>query len=95
MRTQAQQDLLQENPQFEVLDRLTDGDLLIADQIDRPTAALEHPHRQSTPYVLTRDGKVQEVGYHYRYFHLRNIPAVFASDCSPSLSGLHYPQNHN
>lgn len=95
MHTKAQTKRLEKNKRFQVLDTLTDGDLLIVDPVNRPTSALDHPHTESAPFILTREGKVHEIGYHYRYYHVQNIPAYGDEDTLPSLNGPQYPRNHN
>lgn len=95
MYTQQQQHQLHKNPHRKVLDKLIDGDLLIVFTINRPIENLDHPHPESIPYILTKDGKVQGIGYHYRYYHLADIPAYGAEDAPPSLTGPQLIRNHN
>ena len=60
--SKSQIDLLAKNRHFESLSMLDDGDLLVVDIATTTTT-------DARPYVLTRDGRVQSIQYHYRYSH--------------------------
>ena len=55
--TSEQRAVLADTPYLVALDELPDGDLLVEDKDGYG------------PYILTRDGKVQEVKYHYHIWH--------------------------
>jgi len=90
MYTQKQNALLSKNTQFQVLDELPDGDLLVIDQINKPSGLFIRTHAEDRLYILTRIGYIQDVNYHYRYFHGKNIHAFHADRAQPSVDGANY-----
>lgn len=72
-RTAAQERLLCDNPHLIAVERLSDGDLLVVD--NQPAPPNFFPTGPYGPYVLTRDGKVQDVNYHFAVYH--KVPAPY------------------
>ena len=69
--TPEQQALFGKNRHLVPVSRLDDGDWLVLDNQDPGYHwALTH----FGPYVLTRDGKVQDVNYHYKVYHGYEVP---------------------
>lgn len=91
MFTLGQQEVLDNNDRFYVLERLPDFDLLVLDTICRPFQLPGFNHCESNAYILTRTGKIQEISYHYRYYHSEDVPAYHSRGASPSLNGDNAP----
>jgi len=71
--SQAQINLLARNDHLVAVEVLTDGDLLV---LDTGTANLEaFLDGHFGPYILTRNGRLQGVNYHYRHGHRVDVPA--------------------
>jgi hypothetical protein len=70
--TVSQETLLVNNPLFVVASYLDDGDLLILDTTPTDSPVFIDGH--FGPYVLTREGYVQNVHYHYRRNHGLAVP---------------------
>lgn len=60
-----------------VLNTLPDGDMLVADK-DAATDQRGVVIHEFGPYILTRDGALQSVPYHYHHYHDRPIPCAGA-----------------
>jgi hypothetical protein len=56
--SQVQVGILEKNPHLIPRDILPDGDMLVSDQ-----------DQEFGPYILTRDGTVHDVEYHYDKYH--------------------------
>lgn len=95
MQTHGQRKILVANKHFHVLDEMPDGDLLIVDQINRPRGKLINTHAEERTYILTRSGNVQNINYHYRYYHAENIHAFRAERSPPSMHGPAHLHNLN
>lgn len=95
MHTHAQRKILVANKHFHAIDELPDGDLLIIDQVNRPSGQLIRTHAEERAYILDRKGNVQGLGYHYRYYHAQNIHAFRAEDSPPSMDGPAHLHNLN
>ncbi len=63
-----------------VVEVLADGDLLVLDTGAANPAVFPDGH--FGPFILTGDGKIQDVNYHYRHSHGVDVPAYpFAPAC--------------
>jgi hypothetical protein len=72
--TPEQMAILARTVHLVVVEALADGDLLA---LDTGAANPEvFPDGHFGPFILTGDGKVQDVNYHYRYGHGVGVPAV-------------------
>jgi hypothetical protein len=71
MDTPEQQQVLERNTHLRRVSTLEDGDLLIIDLgiADRSV----FPNGHFGPYVLTKEGYVQDVNFHYQMHHLIGI----------------------
>jgi hypothetical protein len=94
--TQAQATFLERNSHLVPVERLADGDLLCLDRMQWPEEAWKNTPLEGEhfgPYVLTTDGKVQGVTYHYEREHgvilEREGPCVwgYCSVCGFALTG--------
>jgi len=72
--TSKQAKFLRENmTHLEMVSMLDDGDMLIVDTGKPMDSSWNNGHYG--PYVLTTDGKLQDVNYHYAHEHsVGNIP---------------------
>jgi hypothetical protein len=80
--TGEQREIYVKNPHLVPAALLPDGDWLILDA--GPVGANGEP---MGPYILTRDGKVQRVNYHYRYYHGFDVPAGDGPTSESSMTG--------
>lgn len=87
MTTPDQQEMLDDNSQFHVLTELADGELLIAYFFYMPMSHTTEPTGETRIFILTREGPVQEVAFHYRYYHNEDIPAYLCKESPPSSNG--------
>lgn len=89
MTTTYQDAVLRNNPHLQIASMLDDDDLLILDT----TPDLHHPtgtHPQVFgPYILLRNGYIQDVNYHYRFYHNMNVPVDTHHYAPPSYCGFH------
>lgn len=60
--TSQQVSALEGKPHLNPIEVLSDGDLLMTDNESKPDYPLG-------PYILTKDGKIQDVNYHYSNYH--------------------------
>ena len=60
--TPQQINTLESCPHLDPIEVLSDGDLLVIDNESKPDYTLG-------PYILTKDGKIQGVDYHYSNYH--------------------------
>jgi len=73
--TPAQQEMLGKNSYFIPADILSDGDVLILQDAGPMGGPYEGRHiAKYLAYVLTRDGKVQGLSYHYQNYHELGAP---------------------
>ena len=70
--TREQVNLLGANTHLLAVSTLEDGDLLVLDT--SPTSPDVFPDGHFGPYVLTTEGHLQDVNYHYREHHLLDVP---------------------
>lgn len=88
MHTKQQQKVLDDNKCFVVASVLEDRDLLILDT----TPVYEHidgvTSKPFGPYILLKNGWVQGVNYHYRFYHQVDVPADTHAYADPSTDGF-------
>jgi hypothetical protein len=77
-KTPQQEVLLMHNPHLVAAERLSDGDWLLLDKGSAPDRIFPNGHYG--PYILTTDGKVQNVNYHYATYH--GLPVPFGEGVS-------------
>ena len=88
--TPEQQQLLADNDHFIPAAILDDGDLMILQDAGPMGGPYEGEHiAKYLPYVLTRDGKVQGLSYHYQNYHevgaILDTPITLVRQPSPAL----------
>ena len=71
--TPAQAKILQRNPHLMPVDMLHDGDILLIDTADFPRAEACLMEPRFGPYVLTQNGRVQDLTTHYIWNHPQDI----------------------
>ena len=73
--TTEQEATLADNERFILAGILDDGDLLILEDAGPMGGRYEGGHiAKHDPWILTRDGKVQGLSYHYQYHHELGAP---------------------
>ena len=70
--TAAQKQLLDANLHLFAVARLEDGDLLVVDMQPAET----FPNGHYGPYVLTKNGYLHDVNYHYGKYHAVDCPYI-------------------
>lgn len=82
-----QQEETLKNTYLVPVSRLEDGDLLCLDKTEVATGPFGKGPGHFGPYILTREGWLQDPHYHYRYHHGLNVKTTMQVERPPCMRG--------
>lgn len=85
--TPEQAKVLSKNTYLVPVSKLKDGDLLCLDKTEVTTGPFAEGPGHFGPYILTREGWIQDPHYHYRYHHCLDIQSSAYIELPPSIGG--------